>query len=412
MQERKSFYLLAPCLTDSLLTKDIGILPYLMQKYRGYKAVYVTYLPSGEEPLWPSLSSFEEEIELEYIEPSFSYHPDRAMDTIFGANLRDCRDDLVRYIGCNATKIDVLYLFGFYPFYYDAAAKYKELNPSGTIYLKLDANIIWVNKTPMTNDFRRFLSHCDVISSETLAPYISDRWSVPVHHIPNGYYFFGKEPKLPVAFEEKSDYILTVGRLGIPEKATHVLLEAFRLAEPYIPASWKLVLVGRVEDSFQPYLYSYMANYPWLADRMILTGFVQDKETLHQWYRKSKIFALPSNVEAYAHVLAEAKIHGCYLLASDIACCRDAATKQEDRSIHLDDWNKQVNLHLSYGSLHAAGYSAGLAQRMIEICHAKDRLREASAGTQRDAAEHFDWVKICGRLDDLLRSSRTERTAY
>ncbi|GLX69869.1 glycosyltransferase family 4 protein [Paenibacillus glycanilyticus] len=412
MQERQTFYLLAPCFTDALLTKDVGLIPYLMQKYRGYKAVYVTYRPSREDALWPSMAAFDEDVEIEYMEPSFDYHPDRALETVFGTNFYDCREDVRRYIEGNATKIDVLYLFGFYAFYYDAAVRYKELNPAGRIYLKLDANIVWVNKQPLTEAFRLFLKSCDVITSETLVPHLTDKWAVPVHHIPNGYYFFGAPPELPVAFAEKEDYILTVGRLGIPEKDTHVLLDAFRIAEPYIPQSWKLVLVGKVDESFQMYLDQYMAIYPWLAERMIMPGFVRDKDVLSDWYRKSKIFALPSNVEAYAHVLAEAKVHGCYLIASDIECCRDAATIQESRLHRLDDFNKQVNQHLAYGSLHAVGDSIQLAQRLMELCHAKDRLEEVCVSTQRDAAEHFDWIKLCERLDMLLHNSYTERMAY
>ncbi|MCM3628489.1 glycosyltransferase family 4 protein [Paenibacillus glycanilyticus] len=405
MGDRKSFYLLAPCLTDELLTKDVGIIPYIMQKHYGYKAVYVTYKPSDGLVAWPSLSLYEEEVDFDYLEPAFHYHPDQAVETIFGANVHDCSNDLVQYIEDHAAEIDVLFLFGFYPFYYAAVDRFKKLRPSSKAYLKLDANIHWINRTPVSDYFAHFLQQCDLISSESMVEYIRQKWSVPISYIPNGYYSFGKEIESSVTFEQKDDLILTVGRLGNPAKATDQLLEAFKQAIPYIPASWKLVLAGKVEESFRPQLNDLLQAHPELEGRIIQTGFVRDKQQLQALYRRAKIFALPSFYEASAHVVSEAKTFGCYLLVSDIESSREAATRHERRFDLLDDEYKKEHRDLDYGSVHAASDPIELTQRLIEACLNQERLKQVCHSTQEDAREHFDWVKLCGEINLLLANN-------
>ncbi|MEK8126566.1 glycosyltransferase family 4 protein [Paenibacillus filicis] len=408
MNRKKTFYLMAPHFGDPFLTKDVGIIPYLMQKYYGYKSVYLTYRPSDGIASWPSMQLYTEKVEVEYIEPSFDYHPDHALQTVFGANIHDCARDLEQYISIHATRIDVLFIFGFYSFYFDPVAKYKELNPAGKVYLKLDANAYWINITPVNEPLRRFLSQCDLITSETLTEYISQRWSVPIHYLPNGYYPFGEDENYMnkiERFEEKEDIILTAARLGDHQKATHVLLEAFQEAAPYIPDSWKLVLAGSITDSFMPYVLKYTLEHPQLNERVVYTGYIHDKKELNKLFSKAKIFALPSITEGYPNVLSEAKKHGCYLVASDIESCRDAATKHELRLFSLSEQDKKDNRRVEYGSLHTVGDSHELAYRLIEACNNQSRLATVCYETQRDAADHFDWTKLCRKIDEWLQES-------
>ncbi|MCR8658687.1 glycosyltransferase family 4 protein [Paenibacillus endoradicis] len=408
MRNKKTFYLLAPYIIDDHLTKDIGIIPYLMQKYEGYKAVYAIYKPSLGEVSWPSLQMYSEQVEFDFIEPSFDYHPDRVMSTIYGSNFYDCANDLEHYIECNASKIDVLFIFGFYQFYYNAINKYKELNPTGKVYLKLDANMIWINNTMLTEPFIQFLNNCDLITSETLVEYISEKWSVPIHYIPNGYYTFGNAENSmdrTFSFDEKENIIITAARLGVPAKATDTLLEAFLMASPHIPSDWKLVLAGNIEESFKPYIARYAQENPELSAKIIYLGFMNDRKILNNWFSRAKIFGFPSVYEGYANVLAEAKVHGCYLMASDIECNRDAASKHEVRLKTIDDQYKLQHRQLAYGSLHTAGNSYELALRMIETCNDQERLETVCYSTQRDASEHFDWIKLCKKIDLLLQET-------
>ncbi|MGO4106377.1 glycosyltransferase family 4 protein [Paenibacillus sp. YAF4_2] len=402
MRDKKTFYLLAPCFTDALLTKDVGIIPYIMQKYYGYKAVYVTYRTSDGYMDWPSLGMFEEEMEFDYLEAAFTYHPDHAIETIFGANVQDCSDDLVQYIEDHAVHIDVLFLFGFYPFYYEAVDRYKKLNSAGKVYLKLDANIHWINRTPLSDYFLHFLRNCNLISTESMVEYIRQKWYVPICYIPNGYYSFGPESETIIPFEHKEDLILTVGRIGNHAKASDQLLEAFKMAVPFIPVSWKLALVGKVDELFRPYLNDFLLANPELEGRIIQTGFIQDKVQLQSWYRRAKIFVLPSLYEASAHVVSEAKTFGCYLITSDIESSREAITKHERRFDLVDESFKIANRHLDYGSVHEVGDYMELAHRMIETCNNQERLKDVCYSTQQDAREHFDWVKLCGEINTLL----------
>ncbi|GFN33095.1 glycosyltransferase family 4 protein [Paenibacillus xylaniclasticus] len=403
MKDRKTFYLLAPGFSDAHLTKDVGLIPYLMQKYMGYEAVYAIYKPSKGEMTWPSLPFFSEDIKFDYIEPSFEYDPDHMMETVFGSNLSDCAKDVEKYIQRNAAKIDVLYLFGFYPFYFHAVMKYKQLNPAGKVYLKLDANIAWINKTPIDSTFFQFLRSCDLITTETMVDYINQKWPVPVYYLPNGYYPLGSDDRLNTIFEfeNKEDIIFTAGRLGTPQKLTDQLLQAFKLAVPHIPASWKLVLAGSIEEQFLPYIDQFMKDNEGLAERIIFTGMIKDKTVLNDWFAKSKIFALPSAYEGFPNVFAEARAHGCYYIASDIEYSRDAAMHESSKDT-MNESYAASSRHVGFGSLHAVGDTAELAERFIEACNNPELLQKVCYRTQQDAIEYLDWVKLCAKIDIML----------
>ncbi|TYP75731.1 glycosyltransferase family 4 protein [Paenibacillus methanolicus] len=408
MKAKKTFCILWPGLENSHLTKDVGIIPYIMQKHHDYTARYVSLKPSVGELSWPALGQFSEPVEVDLIEPSFEFRSETILQTVFGANQEDCIRDMVGYIVKHAKDIDVLYFFGFYAFFFKVAAAYKEQNPKGKIYLKLDANLAWINNTALDEAFVAFLQRCDVVTSETMIEYLNQKWPVPVHYIPNGYYSLGSEENRLLrmfSFEEKEDVILTVGRLGTQQKATDVLLEGFKLAAPQLPPSWKLVLAGSIEPSFEPEVERFLNENPKLAERIVFLGYIQDKPLLNEWFAKAKIFALPSLYEGFANVMAEAKAHGCYFIASDIESSRDAASEHGRRGKLFDEAYRRNNRQVEYGSLHEVGDAADLARRLIEACNDPERLRVVCTRTQQDAIDHFDWVTLCKKIDHMLQTA-------
>jgi glycosyltransferase involved in cell wall biosynthesis len=413
MDNRKIFCLLAPSLGDFHFKKDVCLIPYIMQKYCGYKALFVTYLVDNEPPVFPSKTLYTEEIDFDFIAPSFTYtSSDR--ETVYSENADKCAKDLANYIVKNAEKIDVLFIFGFYHIYFEAIEIYKKKNPNGIVYLKLDANRNWINNTVLNCDFCNFLKNCDLITTESLTEYVNLKWPVPVHYIPNGFFDFDnsneEQPETIFPYENKENIIYHAGRLGSYPKATETLLEAFLIAADKIP-SWKLVLSGAMEDSFKLYIDRYIAENPNLKDRLLLTGYVQNYKEMQNWYKKSKIFAIMSRTEGFALVIPEAKAYGCYIIASDIDSNRDTVSLPELRGKTPDTNYKKENKHVAYGTLFEVDNSAEMAQCLIEVCNNENLLKETCLLTQQDAIQNFNWIKLCKRINNLIELTRLTRSA-
>jgi glycosyltransferase involved in cell wall biosynthesis len=398
-----SVYALLPSLSDAHFKKDAGMIPYIMQKYYGYRAVYVTYRVGREEPEYPSLSLYSEKVSFDYLPAAFadSY---RDINRIYSDQADTCRKDLTAYLATHAAEIDVLFLFGFYPYYFQAVRLYKKQNPRGFVYLKLDANLWWVNQMGVHAEFASFLRCCDLVTSESLVEYLNLKWPVPVHYLPNGSYNFDCGAAETVSFSDKEDLILTAGRLGSPPKATEILLEAFRLAADSIP-SWSLVLAGAVEEPFRPVIGAFLKRYPNLSGRILFTGYLQDPNELRRYFRRAKIFAFPSRSEAFAHVISEAKASGCYLVASDLPSNRDAVTQPLQRNRMLSDAYRACHRRERFGSLFDVDQVRELSERLEEACRDQETLRRVCLETQEDASEHFDWVRLCGRIDCFIKNS-------
>lgn len=413
MNRNKVFCLLAPNLCDFHFKKDVCLIPYIMQKYCGYKSLYVTYLIDNVPPIFPSRSLYSEEITFDYMTPSFLYTSANS-GSIYAENADKCAQDLANYLSENAEKIDILFLFGFYNIYFKAVDTYKNKNPNGIVYLKLDANRNWINSTGLNDQFCRFLKNCDLITTESMTEYINLKWPVAVHYLPNGFFNFdviNEEDHLTTIYpyECKENIIYHAGRLGLSCKATEILLEAFRIAADKIP-SWKLVLSGEMEDSFKVYIDGYLTENPNLKDRVLLTGYVHDHIAMQNWYKKAKIFAFMSRIEAFGHVLPEAKAHGCYIIASDIDSNRDIVSSPELRGKIFDANYKKENKYGAFGALFDVDNSAEMAQRLIEACNNEKLLKKTSALTQRDVIDNFNWIKLCKKIAYFIEIAQANIT--
>ena len=109
---------------------------------------------------------------------------------------------------------------------------------------------------------------------------------------------------------EADRYALFVGRL-VPEKAPHVLIEAFRR----VSGDVRLAVVGGTAHTtgYVRVLERWAADDP----RIVLTG-PQYGATLGDLYRHAAVFASPSTVEGAPVTLLEAVVHGVPVIVSDI----------------------------------------------------------------------------------------------
>ncbi len=348
------------------LMKDCGLVPYMLHKVYGYSPAMLGR-GSGEYPYLKLMPEMRMEL----------------LDVDEGGYF----DAWMTYLREHADEMDIVVMFGMYATYSHFIAEYRRLRPDGKIYMALDANIFWTDRMEWTEPwFRDMLDSCDVIatSCRKLRRHLNRKWSRwVVEYIPNGFFNpTGRE--VAVYKEQKENILLTVGRIGVMEKANHVLLEAFAKCHAEL-GDWRVQLVGGVEEDFKPYIEEYFKTYPELREKVIFTGIIEDKAELYAQYARAKVFVLTSFVEGGApNVIAEALFHGCYPVVTNI----DAADDITDGG--------------ALGKIFPVWDTDALAGIFREICHDNALFNKTFDSIISYAKNNFDWELIVKRLHHLL----------
>ncbi|MCS0674068.1 glycosyltransferase family 4 protein [Cytobacillus firmus] len=353
------------------LLKDVGMIPYILQKYYNYDSKIVCY-DNGD---YPYLRELTKGLKIEILEKS---KRKRVKDP-YEASI----DDGYNYIKRHAKQIDILQIFHLSDRSLPWISLYKLLNPKGKVYLKLDANADAKN-IKLHESVISILRLCNLISVETkeLYEYLNQHWPLRIEYLPNGFYDFGVREN--ILFEEKENIICSAGSIGSHIKGHDLLIEAFCLAYPYIPG-WKLKLIGSVDNPlFHTYLSEYFERNPHLKDKIIFTGKITDRPKLENEYRKAKIFCLPSRSEGFPLVFPEAGRNGCFIISSNVIPAWDITD------------NKRLGDIVEINNIHQ------LADSLIKNCNHEERLREGCKGIQDHMYNNFYWVNICQKIDSLL----------
>ena len=153
-----------------------------------------------------------------------------------------------------------------------------------------------------------------VVVGEEIKSYLEETYGHPVVHIPNGAETrVHRAPRLIHDFGlEEQRYFLFLARL-VPEKAVHVLIEAFRRLPPDIDV--KLALAGPAwyEPEYDQRLRDLAGDDP----RVVFLGEV-DGELLEELYSNCLAYVLPSEVEGMSLSLLDALAFGCCIITSSI----------------------------------------------------------------------------------------------
>ena len=296
-------------LGDQYLFKDICLIPILLGEYLGYDVLITTEM--NREKLKETFPN----VNFEFVTFQDNYEM-----------------NMNQYLQDHANEINIAFAFGPYTPYLQLLETYKKNNPNGKTYLKMDMNRYWLSR--LIGNHPYFLSqlfqHCDFVSAECspIVKILEEKYQRKIHHIQNGFYEFS--PTEEVAYEEKKNIILTVGRLDAPVKQIMMTVSAFLNAE--LP-DWELRLVGTMSEEFEKQIMDFVSASPY-ANQVKILGPIFDKYKLEQEYRQAKIFCLTSNTEAHAHVLAEAAKNGCYLMLTDVDGAIDITNNQRWGRIH------------------------------------------------------------------------------
>lgn len=343
------------------------MLPYSLKKYQGYETSILCY-NNGD------ISSEEKE----------------KYQVVFVEKKRGEQMDFGLYLLKNAKQIDVLNL------YHITSRRnilwillYKLGNPKGKVHIKLDADYRMLDLMDMHPaslkgkakiQVLRKLVDLYTVETTQMMQLLEKAWELDIKLMPNGLFL---DEGANEDFPQDTDAFLTVGRLGTKQKATEILLEAFR--EISSKTAWELWLAGPVEPDFENHIQAFFENNPDLTSRVKFLGNIADPKKLAEIYGKAKVFVLPSRWESFGLVLTEALERGEYLVVSD----------QVPSVGDVGDNGK-------YCSVIPADNVSALAEAML---NASEKPIDAQIRTERSrwVRDNFTWEQIVKKLDTYLK---------
>ena len=349
------------------LKKDVGMLPYSLEKYQGYQSAIICYDNGDISP-----------------EEQKKYH------VTFICKTKGEHRDFGTYLLRHARQIDVLNL------YHITSRRnlpwilmYKLGNPKGKVHIKLDADMRMVElvdmhptglKGKLKSWILRNLVDLYTVETTQMQQVLENAWGLPMELMPNGL-FLDDENHLQ-GFPEAQNVFLTVGRLGTEQKATEILLEAYRLIADQ--TDWQLWLAGPVEPDFEAHIQAFFENNPDLTTRVKFLGNIADPKQLAEIYGQAKVFVLPSRWEGSPLVLPEALERGEYLVVSE-----------QVPSV------SDVGANGKYCSVVPADNIQALADAMLKSVNipCDDQIRKERSEWVLD---NFTWEQIVKTLDSYL----------
>ena len=319
--------------------KDVFLVPYYIGKVYHYDVKIV--FPSNKIPERKSLRGIE-------LHPVL-YSKNLPQDYIFGFKL-------MKYLCNNARKIDLFMRFHATITTAIMIILYKMLNKHGIAYLKLDNSgfLDFEYKRNLKSVVRKFLytrmfTVVDCISCET--KYGFEKFSeglsgVDVQsklcYVPNGFdeEYLERLNMREYSYGEKENLIITVGRLGTFQKNTEMFLSALKSVDL---KSWKVCLIGPVEESFQAVIEHFFEEHPEKKENIVFVGGIFDKKELWGYYNRAKVFVLTSRCESYALVLNEATRFKNYLVSTDVGAFNDLSENGKYGTAISKDSEKELS---------------------------------------------------------------------
>ncbi|MGN1322103.1 MAG: glycosyltransferase family 4 protein [Methanosphaera sp.] len=364
----KKFNCIFPGLYNYILTKDVGMIPYVLSEK--YDSIITTYDNDNYTYMENILNS--DNLEINYLE-----------------NTGNERRDVTRYIRSNAGDIDFIEFYhlryNLLPWY---VFTYKLHNKKGTIHLKLDANNDFIDFLVKREGFkpgvRRLLvkilfKFIDVVSIETIRNYNVLESSNLIDnnkllYLPNGVL------KTDVDVNNKDKTILYVGSIEKKNKSIDLLLNAICNIELN---DWKVVLIGEVKEDMTDFIDNFYNNNPELKDKIILKGYISDKHVLANEYAKSSIYCCTSSKESFGISTLEAAYHGNYIISTNVGGSPDIIEKTGYGKIIEHDKEQLENT-------------------LKNTIKNWDKIKENPKKIQKTIYEHFSWINLCKTLDNYM----------
>lgn len=302
----KKFITIFPQGDNIHLIKDVGMVPFFLQKEGYYQSTIAFYKKEDQ------LSYLLQELR------GLSYK--RIVKFFENENL-----NIFFFILVNLRKYDVFMFFHQSLIKTLIALFFKIITFNNVkFYFKLDANDsikeskLATSKSFFTS-FKVFLyNKIDLISIETryLQQFLINHLAMKVAYIPNGFDFernFAADVK---GKPMQKDHVITlVGRIGAPEKDNTTMLNALKKVNL---KDWTVQFLGPIDPDFQIEIKSFYESNSGNKDKVFFKGAVDDRQALLEALEKSKVFVQTSKFESFGIALLEAMSSGCYVVSTDL----------------------------------------------------------------------------------------------
>lgn len=378
------------------LVKMTGMIPFKMYQKYGYKSSIVFYRDKEE----------------------FTYHK----NVVKGLKVIKIQDkgrklgldaSLLKFLIRYAKNIDILHRFHYSLQTLIYVIIYKLLNPKGIAYITLDNDLGSLKKYPHSlllkhprNFIRNFIAYniieplflnlVDIMSSETsigteILKNLYKKYQNKFYYQPYGIDdYFIKENKIKLKeFEEKENIILTVGRIGSPQKNHEMLL---KVIEKIDLKDWKVIIAGEIENpEFLEVFKNFINQNPNLKDKIIITGPITDRKELYELYNRSKIFVMTSIFESFGIVMVEAGYFRNYLITTDVISAKDITNNEK------------------CGDIVPINDADTFAKKLEFAINNPEYIKEKAENFRNHVLENFLWDKIIEKLQNKILEIENSR---
>lgn len=384
----KSFVTLFPFYRDHHFYKDPGQVPYRISR-EGFEARIVRFRSDDLLPIT------EEHIGVTQIRP------------LFGRNAGNL--SLLFWLLSNSRRTDILNLFHLTWQSLLTSWLFKVLNRNGFVWLKMDnchasgkydwEDILKREKratAPKKRLKERLMRGCFIrsvdlwsVEDEESRSYYENSYPVfrgKIITVYNGHCADILNYTVRKEFGEKEKIIVNAGRLGTHQKATEMLLEAFRSVATF--TDYDLHLAGTMEPGFIPWFEAFLKANPDLKHRIVYHGAL-DTSDLYSLYDRSRILCMPSRYEGLALVFCEAMYFGNAVVTTGSVSVA---------GIIRDE---------SAGEVTERSDQEAVAESLLNLLRNPSVAESSGNNARRFAEKHFSWpVIIKGLVTELEKRSK------
>lgn len=301
-----------------------------------------------------------------------------------------------QFIKEHIQEYDAIMLFHYGSTAWKLARLCKKYNPNVVVYIKLDMGIggfnHFCNNGPfqnLKNWFEKFKSsYVDIFTVETKSYYEELKkisvFKNRIEYLPNGVSLIDIDVDSIDALP-KENSIVTIGRLGTPEKNSPLLLKAIEKLPESLVRQWKFLLIGPSTQEFIDEVHQFKVSHPNIADSIIMVGSVTDRNELYTYGRKAKIICMTSSSESTCISTLEAMYFGAYPIITNYS------------DFALDTTNMGT-----YGIIVENGNADELAQQLSKSMK-NDNLLTNCNESQSYARSTFNYHELAHKLDLVLR---------
>lgn len=368
--------------TSARAFQDSGMFLYTLAKDFNWESTYIFYKTRLDDTVWNDTF-------LRYVKPI-------CLGKTNGSDYKKQISLAKQFIKDHIQEYDAIMLFHYGSTAWKLARLCKKYNPNVVVYIKLDMGIggfnHFCNNGPfqnLKNWFEKLKSACvDVFTVETKSYYEELKKTAVfknrIEYLPNGVSLIDIDvDSIDVLPKENS--IVTIGRLGTPEKNSPLLLKAIEKLPESLVRQWKFLLIGPSTQEFIDEVYQFKLSHPNIADSIIMVGSVTDRNELYVYGRKAKIICMTSRSEGACISTLEAMYFGAYPIITNYS------------DFALDTTNMGT-----YGIIVENDNADELAQQLSKSMK-NDNLLINCNESQTYARSIFNYHELAHKLDLVLR---------